>query len=161
MQRRADETIGGGDQLPLEHPLAEGNHRLGRCAYVLVERQHQAPGQRRRLDRRAVGELLALRRMNAAGDIPNQGLHCRHAACSRSLAINWPGGRGLLHFQLCTLLPSGIMSMQSTGQGSTQRSQPVHSETITVCICLAAPTMASTGQAWMHLVQPMHSASRM
>jgi hypothetical protein len=25
----------------------------------------------------------------------------------------------------------------------------------------AAPTMASIGQAWMHLVQPMHSASRM
>ncbi|MCY1232811.1 hypothetical protein D9M72_453260 [compost metagenome] len=51
--------------------------------------------------------------------------------------------------------------MQSTGQGATQSSQPVHSAVITVCICLAAPTMASTGQAWMHLVQPMHSASRM
>ncbi|MNQ80124.1 hypothetical protein D3C85_950900 [compost metagenome] len=51
--------------------------------------------------------------------------------------------------------------MQSTGQGTTHSSQPVHSSVMTVCICLAAPTMASTGQAWMHLVQPMHSASRM
>jgi hypothetical protein len=30
-----------------------------------------------------------------------------------------------------------------------------------VCICLAAPTMASTGQAWMHSVQPMHRLSSM
>ena len=27
---------------------------------------------------------------------------------------------------------------------------------MTVCIALVAPRMASTGQAWMHLVQPMH-----
>src|SRR3546814_1388635 len=27
-------------------------------------------------------------------------------------------------------------------------------------ISFAAPMIASTGQAWMHLVQPMHSASR-
>src|SRR5690554_6741130 len=51
--------------------------------------------------------------------------------------------------------------MQSTGQGSTHRSQPVHSLPITVCMCLAAPRIASTGQAWIHLVQPMHSSSRM
>jgi hypothetical protein len=30
-----------------------------------------------------------------------------------------------------------------------------------VCICLAAPTMASTGQAWVHSVQPMQAASSM
>ena len=29
--------------------------------------------------------------------------------------------------------------MQSTGQGATHRSQPVHSSTITVCIKLVAP----------------------
>jgi hypothetical protein len=28
-----------------------------------------------------------------------------------------------------------------------------------VCICLAAPKIASTGQAWMHLVQPIQSSS--
>ena len=33
-------------------------------------------------------------------------------------------------------------------------SQPVHRSASTVCMYLAPPTMASTGQAWMHLVQP-------
>jgi hypothetical protein len=27
---------------------------------------------------------------------------------------------------------------------------------MTVCMNLDAPTIASTGHAWMHLVQPMH-----
>ena len=49
--------------------------------------------------------------------------------------------------------------MQSTGHGGMHSSQPVHSSAITVCMYLAPPTMASTGQAWMHLVQPMQSAS--
>ena len=70
-----------------------------------------------------------------------------------------PLGQGnYIIYVLCSWL---IMSMQSTGQGSTHRSQPVHKLLITVCICLAAPRMASTGQACMHLVQPMHSGSRM
>lgn len=33
------------------------------------------------------------------------------------------------------------------GQGSRHKSQPVHSSSITVCINLAAPIIASTGQA--------------
>jgi hypothetical protein len=56
---------------------------------------------------------------------------------------------------------TGYMTMQSTGQGWTHKSQPVHRSGTTVCISFAAPTMASTGQAWMHKVQPMHSASSM
>ena len=146
MHGHADKTIGGGDQLAFQYALTHGDHRFCGRADMLVERQRQALGQRRRLDRRAVGQLLALGRMNAAGDIPDTFLRT-HAACSRSLAINWPGAKGFSHFQLCTVLPTSIMSMQSTGQGSTHRSQPVHSLTITVCICLAAPTMASTGHA--------------
>ncbi len=51
--------------------------------------------------------------------------------------------------------------MQSTGQGGTQSSQPVHRSTSTVCISFAAPTMASTGQAAMHSVHPMQAASSM
>ena len=51
------------------------------------------------------------------------------------------------------------IAMQSTGQGATQRSQPVQSAGITVCICLAAPTIASTGQACMHRVHPMQARS--
>ena len=38
------------------------------------------------------------------------------------------------------------------------RSQPVQRSASTVCISFGAPTMASTGQAWMHLVQPMHTS---
>ena len=51
------------------------------------------------------------------------------------------------------------MSMQSTGQGATHRSQPVHQSASTVCMRLLAPTMASTGRAWMQSVQPMQCAS--
>ncbi|EDT41540.1 hypothetical protein BamMEX5DRAFT_2703 [Burkholderia ambifaria MEX-5] len=51
--------------------------------------------------------------------------------------------------------------MQSTGQGGTHRSQPVHSDSTIVCICFGAPTIASTGHACMHSVQPMHRLSSM
>jgi hypothetical protein len=49
--------------------------------------------------------------------------------------------------------------MQSTGQAGMHSSQPVHCDSITVCITFGAPTMQSTGQALMHSVQPMHQAS--
>ncbi len=49
--------------------------------------------------------------------------------------------------------------MQSTGHGAMHRSQPVHSSISTVCMRFGAPTIASTGQAWMHLVQPMQTSS--
>jgi hypothetical protein len=49
--------------------------------------------------------------------------------------------------------------MQSTGQGAKHNSQPVHSAAITVCISLAAPMMASTGQAAIHFTQPMQFSS--
>jgi hypothetical protein len=55
----------------------------------------------------------------------------------------------------------GTIAMQSTGQGGTQSSQPVHSAAITVCMRFALPTIASTGQACMHFVQPMQIASSM
>ena len=51
------------------------------------------------------------------------------------------------------------MTIKSTGQGAIQISQPVHSEMITVWINFAAPKMASTGQAIMHLTQPIQSCS--
>ena len=51
--------------------------------------------------------------------------------------------------------------MQSTGQAGTQSSQPVQSSSITVCMRLAAPTIASTGQALRQSAQPMHAASSM
>ncbi len=59
--------------------------------------------------------------------------------------------------------PAGAASntMQSTGHGGAHNSQPVHHWVTTACMCLADPTMASTGQARMHKVQPMQSASMM
>ncbi len=68
---------------------------------------------------------------------------------------------GYRHFQLSMFSPIGSMRMQSTGHGGRHSSQPVHSGAMMVCICLAAPTMASTGQAWMHSVQPMQVFSSM
>ena len=55
----------------------------------------------------------------------------------------------------------GSIAMQSTGQGGRQSSQPVQCSARTVCISFAAPTIASTGQAWMHSVQPMQRDSSM
>ena len=49
--------------------------------------------------------------------------------------------------------------MQSTGHAGTHNPQPVHSGSITTCMCFAPPIIASTGQAWMHFVHPMQSAS--
>src|SRR2546429_2129877 len=52
------------------------------------------------------------------------------------------------------------MAMQSTGQGATHSSHPVHSARSTVCICWWAPRMASTGHGGRHLAQPMQASSR-
>ena len=51
--------------------------------------------------------------------------------------------------------PAGRIAMQSTGQGATHRPQPLHSDAITACMRFGAPAIASTGQAWMQIVQPM------
>ncbi len=70
VQRCADEAAGGRDLLAFEHPLAEGDTRLRRGAQVLRQRQYQALGQRCRLDRRAVGQVLVLRWVDATVDVP-------------------------------------------------------------------------------------------
>ena len=53
------------------------------------------------------------------------------------------------------------MSMQSTGQGGRQSSQPMHQSAITVCMSPRAPAIASTGHAAMQSVQPMQRPSSM
>src|SRR3954471_7339680 len=60
---------------------------------------------------------------------------------------------------LRTFAGAGRISMQSTGQGGMQSSQPVHSSAITVCMYFDAPRIASTGHAWMHFVQPIQADS--
>src|SRR5690554_2501144 len=162
MQRATDRPVGLGNQLALEYSLTDLDHRHGPVTDVLQQRQYK-PGWQRHLFQSAGGGLgLVLRRMDAAGDIPDARLGSHQAAPRwASVAITWYAGRGKSQPQFCGVTTTGSMSMQSTGQGSTHRSHPVHSSAMTVCMCLAAPRMASTGQAWMHLVQPMHSASRM
>ena len=51
--------------------------------------------------------------------------------------------------------------MQSTGQGAMQSSQPVHSDSTTVCMYWCAPTIASTGQAGRQRAQPIQRDSSM
>ncbi len=86
MYRRADEAGGFCDFLALEHTLAWRDTGFGRGTQVLSKRHHQAAGQWRLLDGRAIGQRLALRWVNATVDIPD--VQGSHAACSRSLAIS-------------------------------------------------------------------------
>jgi hypothetical protein len=123
---------------------------------VLRHRQDQAAGT----GTAPIGTAAA-RAVRASSFTPPWKRHRR--GCSlRSAGVRLvpaPAGRG--HFQVLSVTGSSTMAMQSTGQGATHSSQPVHSLAITVCICLPAPRIASTGQAWMQRVQPMHSGSSM
>ena len=71
MQRRADKPAGDSDLLTFEYPFAKSDAGLGRRSEVLRQWQDQALGQRGRLDRGAVGQILVFRRMNAAVDVPD------------------------------------------------------------------------------------------
>ncbi len=134
---------------------------------VLAHRDDELGRQACVHHRGQAGLVLVLGGMNAAVEIPEgagfdafeQMLHGYSAVYSTILTGMATLARS--HFQLSTVVGTGIISIQSVGQGSTQRSHPVHSAAMTVCIALVAPRMASTGQAWMHLVQPMHMSSWM
>lgn len=52
-------------------------------------------------------------------------------------------------------------SMQSTGHFGMHNSQPVQKSFMTVCIIFPVPIIASTGQACMQMVQPVHFDSSM
>ncbi len=71
MQRRADEPAGDSDLLAFEYVFAKGDAGLGRSTEMLRQRQDQTLGQRGRLDRRAVGQVLVLRWMDATVDVPD------------------------------------------------------------------------------------------
>src|SRR5690606_3747512 len=145
MQRAAEFAIGNGQQLPLEYSVAGIHHRLGSTADMLQQREDQARGQRWVFQPAGGGLDLVLGWVNATGDIPDTRLG-GHQDTPRWSATS-VGGGGAIQPQFWVVTGSGSMSMQSTGQGSTHRSQPVHSSMITVCICFAAPRMASTGHA--------------
>src|SRR5690606_25160097 len=144
MHGATEQAAGGGDHLPLEYPITGLYQWLGTVADMLQQRQDQAFRQGRLLQPAGGGLCLVLRWVDAAGNIPDTRLRSHQAAPPRADPVT---GRGRSQRQFWMVTGSGSMSMQSTGQGSRHRSQPVHSATMTVCICLAAPRMASTGQA--------------
>ena len=116
--------------------------RSGWGANMLCHRKNQFAGHITVGDPPGVRHVFSLRRMDATVNIK----YLSHAAaCSelRSVAMRFsrvcPSGRGQYQCWMPPFL--GIMSMQSTGHGSTQRSQPVHSSMITVCMSFAAPRM--------------------
>ncbi|MNZ80454.1 hypothetical protein D3C78_990870 [compost metagenome] len=79
MQRRADGAAGRGDHLALEHMLADFHAGDGRAAGMLGQRQDQALRQRRSGNRAGRGLALVGRWVDAAGEVPDLGVH---AACS-------------------------------------------------------------------------------
>ena len=151
-----------GQWLTLLDLVADLYQQIAGRPCVLAHRYDELGRQARVHHGCQAGLVLVLGRVNAAVKIPQsagfdafeQMLHGYSAVYSTILTGMATLARS--HFQLSTVVGTGIISIQSVGQGSTQRSQPVHSSVMTVCIALVAPTMASTGQAWMHLVQPMH-----
>src|SRR5690606_29153128 len=151
MHRGAQKAFGLADALALQHFLADLDHAGGRGARTLAQRHDQPRRERRALDGGAGGFVLVGVGLDAAVELEQSP---DHAAFLISTT-------GYFHFQVCTFSATGVMLMQSTGQGAMHSSHPVHSGDTTVCICLAAPTMASTGQAWIHSVQPMQVCSSM
>ena len=154
-----------GEGLPLLDLVPHPHQQFAGRTRVLAHRNDELGGKARVNDGGQAGLVLVLGGMDAAVKIPQsagfdafeQMLHGYSAVYSTILTGMATLARS--HFQLSTVVGTGIISIQSVGQGSTQRSHPVHSAAMTVCIALVAPRMASTGQAWMHLVQPMHMSS--
>ena len=71
-----------------------------------------------------------------------------HAIARKALERK-TGARGPVsytHLQPVFSPETGFISIQSIGQRSRHRSQPVQQELMTVCIIFPVPTMASTGQ---------------
>ncbi|MNN54699.1 hypothetical protein D3C81_1695320 [compost metagenome] len=79
MQRRADGAAGRGDHLALEYALADFHAGNGWTAGMLGQWQDQPSRQRRLGYRAGCGLALVGRWMDAAGEVPDLGVH---AACS-------------------------------------------------------------------------------
>ncbi len=108
MHRSAQRPVGFGDKLPFQYALADADNRMSRIACVLGDRQHKLRRYRDLLDRLGCRHLLVCLQPQTTVQFTQ--------------VIGWR-----THDRLCIL-------MQSTGQGATQSSQPVHSALITVCI---------------------------
>src|SRR5690554_6402390 len=134
MDRRIEGMIVTSDDLAFEDAVARCDDGFGIFAGALLQGKDQAVAYRG--DERGRGRfpLMALQ-LQAAMKRPE--LEQAHPFTAL--------GSG--HRQSAKVSLMGSMRMQSTGQGGTQSSQPEHSVSITVCMCLAAPSIASTGQA--------------
>ena len=121
MHGYAEFAIRFGDHLSFENAISGRDDGLRGLANVLFERQDQLLRQGHLDDRGRRRVTLVARQAQAAMQL-----------------AKIVGGSGHA---------SGLIVMQSTGQGATQSSQPVHSASMTVCMNWCAPTIASTGQA--------------
>src|SRR5690554_4858255 len=148
MQGHRARANGFSNDLPFKYLFANSHYGFGGRTTVLAHGQNQLSRQRQ-LPNRLLGRLcFVFCWMNAAMKTMQSMAHdFSPEAAGRSVAINSVLGVGGCQNQVLIVVSTGTISIQSTGQGSTHKSQPVHSSIITVCICLAAPTMASTGHA--------------
>ena len=137
MNRRGNPFVRIADALPLEYPVTRLNEWVRHAAYALVQWHNQQRGQRSHTNRRLHRGGLVGIGLDAALEFEQW----EHQA-TRFISTT-----GYFHFQLSMVSSMTFMLMHSTGQGLRHNSQPVHSDPTMVCICLAAPTMASTGQA--------------
>ena len=147
VDRARDNTVGHADKLAFQHALPHTGDGFGGFSGMLVQRDDQFGGQRRVRNGRPGGLRLVAGRMDAAVKMIKRShvvVASRHSGPHVVAVMVYTG---YFHFQLATFSSMTCMLMQSTGQGAMHNSQPVHSEAMTVCICLAAPAMASTGQA--------------
>ncbi len=174
MHRRADVALGLADLLALAAPASPTrDQRLGRGADVLLQRDDQNLGDRGLGHRLAVRQRLLVRQVDAAVELPQTALvrDCLGAAAldvprlvdpvSSSGLRDAAGSGGVGPLPTADVFRDRHHVDALDRAGRRHSSQPVHSLAMMVCICLAAPMMASTGQACRQSVQPMHSCSSM
>lgn len=119
--RGAEFSIRFCDQLSFEYVVANAYHGLGWLPDVLLDREDQLRRDGYVQNWLSRGRLFMPRQTQAAVQPAEIIGGCTH--------------------------DNGLIVMQSTGQGATHSSQPVHSLAMTVCMNWCAPTIASTGQA--------------
>ena len=121
MHRCADFAVGFRNELSFLDAISDENNWLRGRTHVLLDRQYEPRRNRSILD---------------------QFCGCLALVCGKAQAS----------MQLAQVVgrrchDNGLIVMQSTGQGATHSSQPVHSLSMTVCMNCGAPMLASTGQA--------------
>ena len=129
-----------------------------RCGVAAVARQRRARASRARASAAAMVSLARRRQWpRRLGADPRRGAERARRAARSARAPARRRARVSRRPSRCASPLAPTIAMQSTGQTGTHSSQPVQSSSITVCIRLAAPTIASTGHAFRQSAQPMHA----